>query len=107
MSENTGDWEANSKLVLKQLDVLANSIASITDELKKVNSEIAGMHIREDRIRELREWKEKIDDVTSHANLKDSLKKIEELEKFKTQAITVFAIAQFATTIALAILGLI
>jgi len=104
MSENSDGWEANSKLVLKQLDMLADGISSITEELKKVNREITDIRIREDRIRELKEWKEKVDDVTSPINLKDALKKIEELEHFKTRAVTVFAIVQFLTTVAISLI---
>ena len=48
------------------------------------------MRAREDRVQELRNWKERIDDVTSPAQLRTSLQDLEELKTFKTKAVTIF-----------------
>ena len=54
------------------------------------------MKAREDRVDELRTWKEKIDEVASPTQLSNALKEIEDLKQFKTKAITIFAVVQFA-----------
>ena len=53
------------------------------------------MQVREDKVDELRVWKEKLDDIISPTQMKDLLISIEELKIFRTRAITVFAVVQF------------
>ena len=53
------------------------------------------LRLREDKVRELREWKDKIDDIESPTQLRENIRAIDDLKQFKTKAITVFAVVQF------------
>ena len=97
MSEKTGQngWNEYSRLVLKELENLATNIEGLKEELQEVRQEITKMQVREDKVEEIRAWKEKIDDVISPPQLKKLVSEVESLRLFKTKAITVFAVAQF------------
>ena len=93
MSEN--GWAEYSRLVLKELETLATGIEGLRNELQDVKQELAKMQVREDRVDELKVWKDKIDDVASPTQLKEALQEVEQLKEFKTKAITIFAVVQF------------
>ena len=95
MGEENG-WSEYSRLVLKELETLAASIQSLNAEIQDLKQEIARMREREDRVDELRVWKEKIDEVASPTQLQVKFNEVEDLKQFKTKAITVFAVVQFA-----------
>ena len=95
MADENG-WSEYSKLVLKELETLASSIQSLNSEIQDLKQEIARMREREDRVDELRAWKEKIDEVASPSQLQSALKEVDELKQFKTKAVTIFAVVQFA-----------
>jgi cell division septum initiation protein DivIVA len=94
MSSDNG-WAEYSRLVLKELETLATSIQSLNAEIQDLKQEIARMREREDRVDELRAWKEKIDEVASPSQLQTLTKEVEDLKIFKTKAVTVFAVVQF------------
>ena len=99
-SEIPGDrrqngWNEYSKLVLKELETLADSIDSLRTEIQGVKQEIAKMQVREDKVKELQEWKSKMDDAATPTQLKETLRQVDDLKMFKTKAITVFAVVQF------------
>ena len=93
--ENNG-WSEYSRLVLKELETLASSIQSLNAEIQELKQEIAQMRAREDRVDDLKVWKEKVDEVASPSQLQSALKEIEDLKLFKTKAVTIFAVVQFA-----------
>ena len=93
---NENGWGEYSRLVLKELETLASGIESLRAELQEVRQELAKMQAREDRVDEIKAWKEKIDDVASPSQLRDMIKEVDELKLFKTKAITIFAVVQFA-----------
>jgi len=95
MSRDEG-WGEYSRLVLNQLETLASSIQSLNSEIQELKQEIARMREREDRVDELRSWKEKVDEVASPSQLQTALKEVEDLKMFKTKAVTIFAVVQFA-----------
>ena len=95
MAEENG-WSEYSRLVLKELETLASSIQSLNSEIQDLKQEIARMREREDRVDELRVWKEKVDEVASPTQLMTLTKDVDELKMFKTKAITIFAVVQFA-----------
>ena len=76
MSADNG-WSEYSKLVLKELSSLATNIESLNNEIQELKQEIARMREREDRVEELRSWKEKIDEVISPTQLQIAIKEIE------------------------------
>ena len=95
MADENG-WREYSRLVLKELETLASSIQSLNAEIQDLKQEIARMREREDRVDELRAWKEKVDEVASPTQLQTLTKDVDDLKMFKTKAITIFAVVQFA-----------
>jgi hypothetical protein len=93
--DHQNGWNEYSRLVLKELETLSDGIDSLKSEVQEVRQEIAKMQVREDKVDELRVWKEKLDDIISPTQMKDLLISIEELKIFRTRAITVFAVVQF------------
>ena len=95
MPDQDNGWSEYSKLVLKELETLAASIQALNSEIQELKQEIAQMRAREDRVDELKMWKEKIDEVASPSQLASLVKEIESLKLFKTKAVTIFAVVQF------------
>ena len=54
------------------------------------------LRAKEDKVQELTKWKERVDEVASTSQLKDLREEVEELKLFKTKAVTIFAVVQFA-----------
>ena len=94
--QNQNGWNEYSKLVLKELETLGDGIESLKVELQEVKQEMTKMQVREDRMEEIKAWKEKVDEVASPTQLLTAVKEIEDLKLFKTKAITIFAVVQFA-----------
>jgi len=88
-------WNEYSKLVLKELETLANGIVALQKDFTHIREEIAAIKQNEDRVMELREWKEKIDEIASPSQLQTKFDEVEELKMFKTKAVTIFAVVQF------------
>jgi seryl-tRNA synthetase len=99
-------WETYSRMVLQQLETLAAAIEQLRVELQSVKNELVELRAREDRIKEIKVWKEKMDDVVSPTQLKEALNEFEELKLFKTKAITAFAVIQFMMVTAIAALSM-
>ena len=95
MSESTG-WENYSKLILQQLENLSKGIDGLRDELQQMKQEITELKAREDKIQEIQNWKQRIDEVVSPPQLDKAIREIEDLRLFKTKAVTIFAVVQFA-----------
>ena len=93
---NENDWAQYSRLVLKELETLAMGIKDLNENFQDVKREIAEIRAREDKVQELVKWKERIDEVASPSQIKDLTKEVEDLKLFKTKAITIFAVVQFA-----------
>ena len=94
-NDSNDGWGEYSRLVLKELETLASSIQSLNAEIQELKQEIARMREREDRVDELRAWKEKVDEVASPTQLQVVIKDVDELKTFKTKAVTIFAVVQF------------
>ena len=99
--QNSKSWDQYSRLVLKELETLTLGIANLQRELEVVKSELAALKAREDKVQELIQWKQRIDDVASPVQLKELQTEVGELKLFKTKAVTVFAVVQFAMAVAL------
>jgi hypothetical protein len=95
MSDGENGWSEYSRLVLKELTTLAASIQSLNSEIQDLKQEIARMREREDRVDELRVWKEKVDEVASPSQILVKFNEVEDLKQFKTKAVTVFMVVQF------------
>ena len=68
---NENGWAEYSRLVLKELETLAQGIKELNDNLGDVKREIAEIRAREDKVQELVKWKERIDEVASPSQIKD------------------------------------
>jgi hypothetical protein len=96
---NENDWAQYSRLVLKELETLAIGIKDLNENFQDVKREIAEIRAREDKVQELVKWKQRIDEVVSPSQIKDLTKEVEDLKLFKTKAITIFAVVQFAMAV--------
>ena len=85
-----------TNLILQQLETLAGGIDGLRSELQEMRNHLVELRAREDRVQELRNWKERIDDVASPAQLRTAVQDIEDLKTFKTKAITIFTGVQMA-----------
>lgn len=90
---NSG-WETYSKLVLQQLETMSSGIEALRTELQQVQNQLAELKAKEDRVQDLKVWKEKMDDVASPPQLREALQEIEDLKEFKTRAVTMFMVVQ-------------
>jgi TolA-binding protein len=88
-------WDQYSRLVLQQLETLSNGIEALRGELQDVKNQLTELKAKEDRVQDLKDWKEKIDEVASPSQLQNALQEIEDLKTFKTKAVTIFAVVQF------------
>jgi Tfp pilus assembly protein PilO len=102
MDPAQNSWSEYSRLVLKELETLAIGINSLRHEVADLKQEIAELRLKEDKVKELREWKDRVDDVASPSQLREKLKQIDELSTFKTKAVTIFAVVQFVMALILA-----
>ena len=96
MTSDTNGWGEYSRLVLKELETLAAGIKELNESLQEVKRDITEMRAREDKVLDLVKWKERVDEVASPSQLKDLREEVEELKLFKTKAVTIFAVVQFA-----------
>jgi hypothetical protein len=85
-----------NQLVLAQLQSLSQAMEALRGDLQFVRQEITELKAKEDKVVELREWKQKIDDVISPTQLYKLVEDIKDLNNFKTKAVTIFAVVQFA-----------
>ena len=102
MSTTNNGWDTYSKLVLQQLETLANGIDALRTELQDVKDQLTELKVKEDRVQELRVWKDKMDDIVSPPQIKTALQEFEDLKLFKTKAVTIFAVVQFAMAVGVA-----
>ena len=95
-NDNQNGWNEYSKLVLKELETLADGIDNLRGEIQEVKQEMVKIQAREDRVEEIKLWKERLDDIASPSQLKSLVDEVESLKVFKTRAITIFTVVQFA-----------
>lgn len=103
MSPAENGWDTYSKLVLQQLETMASGIENLRAELQDVKSQLTELKAKEDRVQDIKAWKEKIDEVASPTQMQTKFEEIEELKEFKTRAVTMFMVVQGLMGIAMAI----
>jgi hypothetical protein len=96
MSPTESGWNEYSRLVLEQLETLTIGIEGVRNDMFEMRQELAIMKAKEDKVTELRAWKEKIDEVISPSQLKNLIDEIQNLREFKTKSVTVFMVVQAA-----------
>ena len=62
---DTNGWETYSKLVLQQLETLSHGIEGLRTELQDMKNQLTELKAKEDRVQDLKIWKEKVDEVAS------------------------------------------
>tara|TARA_R100001129_G_scaffold130272_1_gene92157 strand:+ start:976 stop:1296 length:321 start_codon:yes stop_codon:yes gene_type:complete len=102
MSDSSG-WETYSKLVLQQLENLNQGIVDLRSEMQELKGQLTELKAKEDRVQDLKTWKDKIDEIASPTQLKTAINDIEELKMYKTKAVTTFMVVQFLMATALAL----
>ena len=103
--DNNGGGEY-SKMVLKELEVLSQGITALKSDMEGLKREMAELRAKEDRVKELVEWKRRIDDVASPVQLRDLQKEVANLQDFKVKATTAFVAAQMVVAAAFALIKL-
>jgi predicted nuclease with TOPRIM domain len=88
-------WNEYSRLVLKELESLSQSIDNLNGQIQDIKQELVETRVKEDRVDELRAWKREVDEVCSPSQLKELSAKVEDLNAFKIKAIGVFLAVQF------------
>lgn len=104
MSNKEESWDQYSRLVLRELETLAQGITALREQITDLKSEIAELKAKEDKVQDLVQWKSRIDEISSPTQLKEMQHSVNELKTFKTTAVTVFAVVQTLMAITVAIL---
>ena len=94
MTGDNNGWGEYSRLVLKELETLAKGIEGLKNQIGDLKSEIAELKAKEDKVKELSAWKDRVDEVASPTQLKEMQDMVKKHELFKTKAITMFAVVQ-------------
>ena len=105
MVNEQNTWGEYSRLVIAELERLNDGISKLNGEIQDLKREITEMKVKEDNVKELKKWKESVDEVTSPSQLKEVIKDVSELKTFKTQAITVWVVVQILFGIVIMILN--
>ena len=92
--ESQNGWNEYSRLVLKELETLAEGIEGVRTEIQDIKQELALQKVKEDKVAELRAWKERVDEVISPTQLKSLVSEVDSLRAFKTKAVTAFIVVQ-------------
>lgn len=104
MANEQNSWSEYSRLVITELERLNDGISKLNVEIQDLKREIAELKVKEDNVKELKKWKDSVDEVTSPSQLRDTIKDVAELKTFKTQAVTVWVVVQIIFGIAIALL---
>ncbi len=105
MSQDNPGWDQYSMLVLQQLETLSSGIEALRQELQDMKGQLTELKAKEDRVQELKAWKERMDDVASPSQIKNTLEEVEELKLFRTKAVTIFMVVQFGMGTAIALMS--
>tara|TARA_Y100000310_G_scaffold130833_1_gene129946 strand:+ start:123 stop:446 length:324 start_codon:yes stop_codon:yes gene_type:complete len=105
MSPENPGWDQYYQLVLQQLESLSTGVEALRSELQDVKNQLTELKAKEDRIQDIKAWKERMDEIVSPSQIKVVLNEVEDLKLFKTKAVTIFMVVQFAMGSAIAMLG--
>ena len=100
--QSDNGWDQYSRLVLKELETLSAGMIALQNEVQNLKNEIADLKAQQDKVSELSQWKQRIDDVASPVQFKEMQQSIEDLKLFKTKAVTIFMVVQTMMGLAMA-----
>ena len=96
MSEEVqNNWNEYSRLVLKELETLSDGVSALQEEIKDIKTEITKLQLKESRIDEIKDWKDKVNEISSPTQMKEYINKVDELNAFKIKAAGIFIAVQF------------
>ncbi len=104
MSSGQNGWNEYSKLVINELERLNEGITNLNGEIQSLKKEIGELKGKEETVKELKTWKQSVDEVASPTQLKELSDSVSELKTFRTQAVTIFLIVQGLVGLSLALL---
>ncbi len=87
--------ENYNQLVLAQLQSLSQAIEALRGDLQLVRQEITELKAKEDKVVELREWKQKVAPPPPPPPPQNPPQAAQDLGIFKTKALTIVAVVQF------------
>lgn len=96
------NWNEYSKLVLNELENLSKEIKTMKSEIHNVRQDLAVMRAREDRVVQLLDWKNKMEEYATPNQIRNLIKEVEDLKSFRTKATVIFATVQFLVGIVIA-----
>tara|TARA_R110000824_G_scaffold212453_1_gene398692 strand:+ start:737 stop:1060 length:324 start_codon:yes stop_codon:yes gene_type:complete len=105
MSPENPGWDQYYQLVLQQLESLSSGIEALRQELQDVKNQLTELKAKEDRVQDIKIWKERMDEVISPSQIKVLVNEVEDLKLFKTKAVTIFMVVQFVMGGAVALMG--
>jgi predicted nucleic acid-binding Zn-ribbon protein len=105
-SSDSNGWDQYSKLVLRELESLADGVNGLKNEIEALKREITEMRAKEDKVAELIDWKKRVDEVASPSQIKDLQKQVAHLQDFKVKATTAFVVVQMVVAAAFALIKL-
>lgn len=105
-TSNQNGWNEYSRLVLAELEKLNNKVDDITSDINGIKQEMSKFEQVKYDIKDLKNWKNNIDEVSSPTQLKELQKEVEKLKTFKTMSTTVWVVVQIIFSIAATLFGL-
>ena len=96
--KNQNGWNEYSKLVLKELERLNDSYEGLKEELTALRE-----NVTKNETDSLKRWKQNVDEVFSPTQMKELRQEVDALKSFKTTAVTIFAVIQFAMALLVAL----
>ena len=105
--------QVNWELIVHRLDTIARSQEATTDKLNTIEEKLTKFETMKDTVddlkswkntlqevvstnelKDLRLWKQKMDEITSPTLLNGTLKDVDKLKTFRTQALMIWAVVQ-------------
>ena len=99
-------WNEYSRLVLAELEKLNTKVDTLSTEINTINQGMIKIEQIKDEIEVLKEWKNKVDEVSSPTQLKELQKEVNDLKTFKTMSTTVWVVVQIIFGIIATVFGL-
>jgi predicted nucleic acid-binding Zn-ribbon protein len=99
-------WNEYSRLVLAELEKLNTKVDTLSTEINTINQGMIKIEQIKDEVEVLKEWKNKVDEVSSPTQLKELQKEVNDLKTFKTMSTTVWVVVQIIFGIVATAFGL-
>ncbi len=99
-------WNEYSRLVLAELEKLNTKVDTLSTEINTINQGMIKIEQIKDEVEVLKEWKNKVDEVSSPTQLKELQKEVNDLKTFKTMSTTVWVVVQIIFGIIATVFGL-